>query len=91
MIEDHRDGEEDARMKGQFEKREKGLWNRKSDQILMKRGFEIAKQGPGEGIEKGGDENHHPNDPEEAFPQSVQPLKNSLSIHLHITLLWGLR
>jgi hypothetical protein len=72
LIEDHRDGEEEARIEGQLEERKEGLRNRKSDQILMKRGFEITKQGPREGIEKDSDENHYPNDPQEAFPQLSQ-------------------
>jgi hypothetical protein len=85
LIENHGDGKEDARIKGQFEEREKGLRNRKSDQILMERGFEITKQSPGEGIEKGTHEDHHPNDPEKTFSHLGQSFKNSFSIHLHPT------
>jgi hypothetical protein len=48
----------------------------------MKRSFEMAKQGSGKGVEKSSDENHGPDDPEEAFPQLAQSFKNSFSIHL---------
>jgi hypothetical protein len=84
LIEDHRNGEEEARIKRQLEEREKGLRNRKSDQVLMKRGFEIAKQGPGEGIEEGTHEDHDSNHPKKTFSQLSQSLKNSFSIHLSL-------
>jgi hypothetical protein len=82
LIENHGDGKEDARIKGQFEERKKGLWNSKGNKILMKRSFEMAKQGSRKRVEKDSDENHGPDDPEEALPQLAQPCKNSFSIHL---------
>jgi hypothetical protein len=85
LIEDHGNGEEDTRIKRQLDEREKGLRNRKSDEILMKRGFEIAKQGPGEGIKEGTHEDHYSNDPKKTFSQLSQSLRNSFSIHLHFT------
>jgi hypothetical protein len=84
-MEDYRNGEEEARIKRQFEEREKGLRNGKSNKILMKRGFEIAKQGSGKGVEKDPDEHHGTDHPEEAFPQLAQPFKNSFSVHLSLT------
>jgi hypothetical protein len=81
LIEDDGDGEEEARVKGHFEKGKEGLWNGKGNQSILKVGLEVSQQCLGEGVQDDAQQDDHDHHLEQAFPQIAQRLEDLFSIH----------